>query len=200
MTSVRARIGRNEKGTVTWKSVQSMSSLELSFEKGLTLKHSLPQNLQTVCKSCQSYWHLSKAFSGDDWVEQWALNSWSLYAQWSISNHNNNPAHTRMITTRQRLLPPIHICGSCPASCSHSHLARLTYKGRQRRDLSNRQTNKHYNVWELILHLYQLWKRGHKQWKYVATQELYGANLCFILLISRWNWVMKLRVNNKLAT
>ena len=59
---------------------------------------------------------------------------------WAISNHNNNPAHTRMITRRQRLLPPIHICGPCPASCSHSHLARLTYKNRQNL-YKGRQTN-----------------------------------------------------------
>ena len=51
-----------------------------ALENGLSFKHNLPQNLLTVCKSCQSYWHLAKAFSGDDWVEQWALNSWSLYA------------------------------------------------------------------------------------------------------------------------
>ena len=175
-----------------------MSSLELS-KKG-------SRSNTTCLKICWQFVKVVKAI--DTWRKLSAvmieLNSElsipGLFMPWAISNHKNNPAHTRMITTRQRLLPPIHICGPCPASCSHSHLARLTYKGRQTKNLLYRQTNKHYNVWELILHLYQLWKRGHKQWKYVAIQELYGANLCFILLISRWNWVMKLRVNNKLAT
>ena len=55
-----------------------------ALENGLSFKHNLPQNLLTVCKRCQSYWNLAKAFSSDDWVEQWALNSWFLYALGNI--------------------------------------------------------------------------------------------------------------------
>ena len=136
MTSVRARIGRNEKETVTRKSVQNMSSLELSKTGS--------RSNTTYLKIC---WQFVKGVKA---IETWRklsavmieLNSElsipGLFMPWEISNHKNNPAHTRMITTRQRLLPPIHICGSCPASCSHSHLARLTlktdktfYEGRQ---------------------------------------------------------------------